>query len=192
VIIETKVVRIGDHLPLSTRRVVVYFGKTTETEVAIGAVSGMADGAVLLRLPKILKSATVDYELTPKQALEFAKALEHAAYGVEHWQEHASGFNRVRVARTDGKVSVTYRGRTRPMRLSKLRGRKYRDGTVRFRGVCGACHARDQQALYVAADDLREHDVRVHHVEVCPACVDKLANLPETIAEVTPISVAAK
>ena len=45
---DIKVVQIGSHMPLSTRRVVVYFGKSTAVSTPIGRIAGMADGAVRL------------------------------------------------------------------------------------------------------------------------------------------------
>lgn len=170
------VVRLGEHMPMSTRRVVAFYGHT-------------AYGAVLVRD----MAHNTHYEMTPAQARAAAEALSRAAIAVEQWQEYASGFNRVRVRRTEeGAVLVTHRGRTRPMRLSRLRPSRrlvYVDGKAqRITGRnCGHCRQRSAE-LWVAADDLREHGIRVHHVEVCPGCVDRLAAEPETrLAEVRPL-----
>ena len=182
-----KIVQLGARMPMSTRRVVRYFDKSTAVETTIGTVMGMADGAVVF-VTRFGKS----YELTPTLALDIGEAFKRAAYGVERWQEHASGFNRIRVKRSeDGEVVVTHRGQTRVMRLSKLRGRVRRDGKVDFYRSCGNC--RDAPtSLWVAAGPPSENGRRVHYVQLCPACVDKLANLPEEIAEVQPIREAAE
>jgi len=183
---KDKIVRLGEHMPLSTRRVVMYCGETTAAVTPIGRVDGLADGVVLVRVP-FAGVGEASWDLSPKQALDIADALRRAAYGVEAWQEYASGFNKVRVARSaEGEVTVTCRGRTRPMRLSKLRGHRQRDGTVRFYRSCDVC-LEHPPALYVAADELREHGSRIGHPEVCGPCVERLANLSQEIAEVRPI-----
>jgi hypothetical protein len=183
---EIKVVRLGAHMPLSTRRVITWLGRTTAAVTPIGRIDGLADGVVLVRIP-FAGVGEASFELTPAEAKAVSEAIRHAAHGVEEWQELASGYNVVRVARdAAGAVVVTCRGRSRPMRLSKLRGHKWGDGSVHWYRHCAVCR-QTPEAIWVAADDLREHGMRVGHVEVCPACVDKLANLPETIAEVAPI-----
>jgi hypothetical protein len=177
---DEKVVRLGERLPLSTRRVVSFCGEVASFQTALGLVEGLGDGAILVRN---FEDGT-HHELTPAEARHVARAFMHAASAVEQWQEHASGFNKIRVTRSpDGVVSVTWRGRTRPMRLSKLRGSRHFGGHFH---TCGECKQRPT-AIYVAADDVREHDVRVAHVEVCQDCVDRLANLPETVAVVVAV-----
>lgn len=173
-------VTLGERMPLSTRRVLRFCGMSTSKETELGIVEGMADGAVVVRDPILRRH----YELTPAQAVDVANALLRASHAVEQWQEHASGFNKIRVYRsTTGHVEVMFRGRRRPMRLAKLKGHKSRDGcSRRFWRRCDACAA-TPPALYVAADVVREHGQLVHHVEICPACVDKLANAPEPRAE---------
>lgn len=174
---ETKIVQLGARMPMTARRVVSYCGKSAQYKTAIGCVEGMADGAVVLRS----FAKRVHYELTTEQAKEIGEAFSHAAYAVESWQEKASGFDRIRVARSEaGGVTVTHRGRTRPMRLSRLKGSK-RSGQFWHR--CDGCGARPP-TIWVAADDLREYGSRVQCVEVCQACVDRLANALEPRAAV--------
>lgn len=176
------VARLGAHLPLSTRRVVTWCGQTTEVATPIGLVGGMADGVILIRI-----KGGPSFELAPSDARELSSVIQHAAYGVERWQETASGFNRVRVSRSEhGLVTVTHRGRTRPMRLSTLRGTTYGDGSVHYHRACGVCR-KHPKTIYVAADDLREHGSRVRSIDVCEACVDKLANRPEHTAALVQI-----
>ena len=168
---EVKVVQLGEHMPMSTRRVVRFCGEPAQYKTAVGCIEGLADGAVVFR--DFGKDLHV--ELTPEQAKEIGKAFTHSACAVEQWQEHASGFNRIRVARVNGAVTVTHRGRTRPMRLSKLKGSKR---TGRFWRRCDGCGAHPP-TIWVAADDLRKNGSRVQCVEVCQACVDRLANALE-------------
>lgn len=167
------IVRLGEHMPLSTRRVVAFCGRTTSADTAIGKVDGLADGVVLVR------PTGSEFELTVEEADALATALRCASAGVKSWREHASGFNRVRVARAPGGVgyAVTWRGRARPMRLSTLRTRQRR---------CEACGVMTS-VLYVAADVVREHGLRVRHCDVCMVCVEELADAPETIAAVVPM-----
>jgi len=166
-----EVTRIGDRLPMTSRRVVSYGSKPATFNTPLARIEGLADGVVLLRH----FATKLHLEFTPAQARQAAAALSTAAYAVEQWQKQASGFNTIRVFRSPtGDVTVEYRGRTRPMRLSKLRARTYRDGSMQFVRSCRHCR-KSPPTLYVAADDVREHGSRVHHVQICPDCVDKLA-----------------
>lgn len=185
---EEKIVRLGSHLPLLTRRVVTFCHEYTTYQTPIGLVEGMADGAICIRDPS---STETDYELTVVEARALAQALSRAAAGVEQWQVRASGFNKIRVARSpSGEVTVTCHGRTRPMRLSKLRGQRGGHNPGRLYRRCDECNDTPPM-LYIAADDLREGGLRVQHVEVCVPCVDKLANIPEQRAAiVTPLKPA--
>jgi hypothetical protein len=167
-----EVVRIGDHLPMTSRRVVPYMGgKPASWQTGMGRIEGLADGVVLLRYFR----TKLHLEFTVKQAREVASAMQSAAYAVEQWQERASGFNTIRVFRSpSGDVTVEYRGRSRPMRLSKLRGYVDYKGERQYRRGCNACH-RPRPELYVPSDVIREHGSRVQHVLVCPDCVERLA-----------------
>jgi hypothetical protein len=186
-----QVVRIGAHLPMSTRRVVSWVGQLQQHLTAIGLVEGLADGAIVVR--EVNKSGEplahgFKRELTVKEARALSDALGSAACGVEAWQEKASGFNRVRVSRSEtGEVRVTRRGQTRTMRRSKLRGRLRRDnGSRYFHRFCQACHTSDNhEHRWVAVDDpnRRKYEYRDPFAEICDACVDKLANIPEPRAQ---------
>lgn len=160
--------RLGERMALSKRRVVRWLGETAHYETPIGVINGMADGVILVR--KSL-SDEAGQELTVAEAKKIAEALTRSAYAVEQWQEHASGFNRVRVFDRAGQVFVHWRGRERPMRRSVLRGSRH----AGFWRRCTACKA-TPKAIWVAADDLREHGTTVHHAEVCDACIEKLRN----------------
>lgn len=195
------VTRIGDHMRLRQRRVVYYWDKPASFRTALGQLDGLADGVILVR--ELDNGPTADpspdarrSEMTVAEARAAIEALHRCVFAIERWHEKASGVNRIRVRRDpDGSVWVTHRGRTRPMRLSKLRGSKRLrgvpsgdssgrtwvcDGFYRRCAVCRAC----PHELWVAADDLREQgNWKVPHVEVCHACVDKLANQPENLRE---------
>ena len=185
--VKIEVISLGSHLPLSSRRIVEWLGKSAKHETAIGLIEGLADGAILIRR-RLHDGGLEDsgIEITAEQARELVRALNHAAGAVERWQERASGFDAIRIYRSaDGRVEVEHRGRRRPMRLSVLRARTYFVGGEWAVGRrCGNCN-QIAPTLWIAADDLREHGLRVPHVEVCPGCVDKYANAPTTIAEVT-------
>jgi hypothetical protein len=165
------VTRIGEALPLSSRRVVSYFGESASYKTPIGQIDGVADGVILVRDAE----HELHRELSPAEAREVARALQHAATAVEQWQEHASGFNTIRVFRSpDGALTVEHRGRARPMRLSKLRGSIFADGSRHFLRHCWNCR-KGSSALYVASDDVRsDGSYRDRHAEVCEACVEKL------------------
>lgn len=171
------IVRIGDHLPMTSRRVVPYMGgKPASWQTPLGRIEGLADGVVLLRY----FSRELHLEFTPAQAREVASAMQSAAFAVEQWQERVSGFTTIRVFKSPtGEVTVEYRGRTRPMRLSKLRGYLDYRGERQYRRGCNSCH-RPRPELYVPSDVIREHGSRVPHVLVCPECVEKLAGETRT------------
>jgi hypothetical protein len=177
------VTKLGPHLPLSTRRVVSWAREPAKYQTKVGLIEGVADGAVLFRSPDASGKLI---EITPAEARKIADAFHHAAFAVEEWQKIASGYHRVLATRApDGTVSVTFHHRTRPMRLSTLRGHKQYNGTVVFYRRCDACRTDGHKQIWVAADDLRERGgYRVEHAEVCPACIDKLTSEPEKRADV--------
>lgn len=143
---EEKIVKLGDHLPLSTRRVVSYFGQPASYKTPVGLIEALADGAVLVRDNK-----GGHIELSPKEARQLGEAFSRAAFAIEQWQRHASGYDRVLATRSaTGEVFVTYQGRTRPMRLSVLRGRKDREGKTYYRRACTHC---DERPPTLCADD---------------------------------------
>lgn len=170
------VVRLGDHLPMTSRRVVYWGRKPASYQTPLGRIEGLADGVVLLRH----FSSKFHLEFTPAQAREAAQALSVAAFAVEQWQERARGFNTIRAFRSSsGDVTVAYRGRTRPMRLSKLRGRVDRSGQRHFGRICHEC-CQPCPCLFVVADDIREHGRSIQHVHLCPPCVDRLVAATRT------------
>ena len=173
------VVRLGEHMPLSTRRVVGWLGKTTHADTPIGMVDGLADGVVMVRI-----KGGPEFELSLDEATDIERALLHARLGVAEWQKRARGYHKITATiGPEGQVFVTWHERTRPMRASELRATRRQP-----RGrKCGHCHT-ERMVLYVAADDLREGGIRVKHVEVCPGCVQRLANAPEGLAEVVSIA----
>lgn len=178
---DEKITRLGQHLPLSKRRVVQSFGKTTQVTTAIGIIMGLADGVVGIYWPTSQRLQ----ELSLDQAREIEDALRAARHGIERWQEHASGYDRILVQRSaGGVVRVTYRGRTRPMRLSQLRGSKWRDGSIHYNRHCQACKTSGHERLWVPIEEERSvgRAQREPGAEVCPACVDRLANAPTDIA----------
>ncbi len=191
-----KIIRLGAHLPMSTRRVVVWCGKMQQHLTAIGLVEGLADGAIVVR--EVDKSGAparhgFKRELTVKEARALSDALSRAACGVEQWQEKASGFDRVRIHRSEsGEVTATHRGVTRTMRRSKLRGYLHHDGTRRFSRFCRACQTSEgHEHIWVAVDDpnRRKYEYRDAFAEVCDACVTKLANTPEPRAQLLELKV---
>lgn len=164
-------------MPLSTRRVVRFCGKSTQEETAIGSVAGLADGAVIIQTKH-----GVFYELTIEEARDLSSALQAAWIGVEQWQKHARGYHRLRVAKGHGgAVMATLHGRTVELRVSMLRGSR-RHGFYR---KCYACHEPSPE-LYIEAN--RKPWAEKFGAEVCPKCVDELLNAKDEIAEVLPMS----
>jgi len=170
---KTVISELSEHLPLSTRRVVVWVGERCKYETGIGLIEGLADGKILVR---DFEKGT-HYELTVEEAEATSKALLHAAFGVKEAQKKASGFYRITAHRKEDVVYVTSHGHTMPMRLSKLRGSRRRDhfGRQWSKGRrCDAC-GEEKTSLYVAVEDpnRRKFVYREHHVEVCLECVEK-------------------
>lgn len=182
--IHEKIVKLGEHMHMSSRRIVGFCGAWAKADTRLGLIEGVADGAILIDATRV----SGRLELTPAEAREIAHALNHAAMAVEEWQRKARGYYRVLAERTEAGVLVTYNGRTRPMRLSTLRGRKDRTGKTYYRRSCTHCGERTPQ-LWVAADDLREREsvggYRVEHAVVCPTCIERLTSEPAPIAGVT-------
>ena len=193
------IIRLGDHLPSSSRRVLKYLGQT-EHKTKIGTVRALADGVVEIA------SAARSIELSVDEAFALARALNHAAFGVREWSKKASGYYRIRADQDEsGAIFVTLHHRRRPMRLSKLRGSVVEarvalvsDGQggflyerkpveTRYRR-CDRC-TEPSKLLYVAADDLRDGGLRVPHCDVCPSCIAQLLAEPREIAEVKALRV---
>jgi hypothetical protein len=167
-------------IPFSARKCVWWRGQLARYDTAIGQIEAVQDGVILVRDPD---QGTL-YELSEAEAQALEDALRHARQGVAQWKVNASGFNKIRIGlRIDGSVVVTWRGRTRPMRLSRQRGSEYNvvslaDGTRRSQRIfraCSACKGVSRE-LYIAADIVRENGSRVVHVGVCPACVETRSN----------------
>lgn len=174
-----KVTELGPHLPLSTRRLVVWCGELCQYRTPVALVEGLRDGVVLVR---DMKRGT-HFELTPNEARAVAEAFNHAAFGVEAWAEHARGYHRVVVQRNEeGVVRVTTQDTTAVMRLSKLRRPR----------ACSACRE-SVMALWVGVREQAKgwapgHLRAPHNAEVCEPCVERLANAATAIAEVLPIA----
>lgn len=170
----TKVVAIGEHMPLSTRRVVMWCGKSTGVETAIGRVEGMADGVVMIRT----KHGEC-YEITPEAAKELSDAIRRAALGVEQWQRAARGYYEIRVTRSDDGVVTVYAYETeRTMRLSRLRGGRH---------VCAVCREMRWATIYVAQRNQALFVAGFGHgrfPQVCASFVERLANAKEPDADV--------
>lgn len=130
-------------------------------DVEIGRIGVGKDGSVLFQDDEGIQL------ITAKQAREVANAFSQSAYRAEELCRELSGYNRILVVRlSGGGYHATYRNFSDRLRLSRVRRARY----------CDACKAPSYQ-LWVGAQvsDL---------VNLCEACVEKLANEPKTLREI--------
>jgi hypothetical protein len=162
---------IGSARSITGGASLVIYGKPTRQDTAIGRVETLANGAIVF-----LARSDKEVELSEREARAVEDAFSHAIYAAALRKETLTGFNVVRVTRTeDGAVDVTWRGKSRRMRLSKLRRERN----------CGGCRAR-VPSIYVAVESTRErYAPRSGFIEVCEECVTKGCAIPKGLHEVS-------
>lgn len=161
------------------RRDLIYIGRTTAAALPFGRLSVIPSGAILFR-----DRAGIDHLLSDSEVTDIIKAFEHARGAADAWREKLSGANVIRVAKEGGEVRVTQRGRTCTMRISKLRrARHIHSGAPLVGRRCDACRE-VKPVLWVDATKYEPFH-REPFVEVCDACVERLAGAREGIREVS-------